>query len=407
MAIFEYRALDSQGKSIKGLIDADSAQDARSKLRRDTIYPIDLKATTVSKRLLKSEFFTLLFHPNKAKAKEIALLTRQLATLLKAGLPLMQALTALIDQVDAEHIKKIFIEIREKVKGGMPLSKALSEHPQIFSRLYVQMVRAGEASGSLDSVLASLANYLEKKIQQKNKIWATLAYPIFMVFIGAAVLIFLMIYVIPTITNIFVEMKQSLPLPTLILIRASEILKLFWLPLLLIAVLLIAAFRKYKHTDAGGLLIDRSILKIPIFGELIRKIDTARFAQTLKILVCNGVPILDSLTIVRDVITNRLLANAIDEARHCIQEGEDLAVPLRKAKVFPPIVTHMIAIGEKSGQLEEMLANIAESYESEVDMAINSMTSILEPAIILLMGAIVAFIVLSILLPIFEMNQIV
>jgi len=407
MAIFEYRALNTQGKSIKGLIDADSGQDARSKLRRDNIYPFELKATSGSKRLLKSELFALFLNPNKAKSREIALLTRQLATLLKAGLPLMQALSALIDQIDAEHIKKIFIEIREKVKSGMPLSKALSEHPQIFSRLYVQMVRAGEASGSLDSVLTSLADYLEKKIRQRNKIWSTLAYPIFMVFIGVAVLTFLMMYVIPTITTIFVEMKQNLPLPTLLLIRTSEILKGFWLPLLLVAVLLIVSFRKYKHTDAGGLLIDRTVLKIPVVGELLRKIDTARFALTLKILVCNGVPILDSLTIVRDVITNRVLANAIDDARHCIQEGEDLAVPLKKSNVFPPIVTHMIAIGEKSGQLEEMLANIAEGYESEVDMAINSLTSILEPAIILLMGIIVAFIVLSILLPIFEMNQIV
>jgi general secretion pathway protein F len=216
-----------------------------------------------------------------------------------------------------------------------------------------------------------------------------------------------MIYVIPNITNIFVEMKQNLPLPTLLLIRSSEFLKAFWLPLLLAVITLIVAFRKYRRTEAGGILVDRTLLKIPVVGELIRKIDTARFAQTLGILVCNGVPILDSLTIVRDVITNRLLANAIDEARHCLQEGEDLAVPLKKARVFPPIVTHMIAIGEKSGQLEEMLANIAEGYESEVDMAINSLTSILEPAIILLMGLIVALIVLAILLPIFEMNQIV
>ncbi|MEW6380841.1 MAG: type II secretion system inner membrane protein GspF [bacterium] len=406
MAIFEYRALDRQGKSVKGLIDADSPQDAQAKLRRDNIYPFNLKITTAAhKRLSKNELFTLL--QPKTKTREIAVITRQLATLLKAGLPLMQALAALVDQIDAEHTKKIFIDIREKVKGGMPLSKAMSEHPQVFFRLYVQMVRAGEASGSLDHVLASLANYLEKKIQQRNKILSTLAYPAFMLLIGVAVLTFLMIYVIPTITNIFVEMKQSLPLPTLVLIRSSELLQRFWLPLLPALALLVLAFNKYRHTESGGLFVDRTLLKLPVFGELIRKIDTARFAQTLGILVCNGVPILDSLAIVKDVITNRLLANAIEEARHCLQQGEDLAVPLKKAKVFPPIVTHMIAIGEKSGQLEEMLANIAEGYANEVDMTVNSLTSILEPAIILLMGAIVAFVVLSILLPIFEMNQIV
>ncbi|MCL6583295.1 MAG: type II secretion system inner membrane protein GspF [bacterium] len=405
MAIFEYRALNTQGKSIKGLIDADSPQDARSKLRRDNIYPFQLKTASAPRRLAQNELFAI-FQP-KTKTKEIAVITRQLATLLKAGLPLMQALSALVDQIDTEHTKKIFIDIREKVKGGMPLSKAMAEHPQVFFRLYVQMVRAGEASGSLDQVLASLADYLEKKIRQKNKILSTLAYPAFMLFIGVVVLIFLMIYVIPTITTIFVEMKQSLPLPTVILIRLSELLKVFWLPLILALVLLILALDKYRRTESGGLLIDQLLLKLPIFGELIRKIDTARFAQTLYILVCNGVPILDSLAIVKEVITNRLLANAIEEARHCIQEGDDLAGPLKKAKVFPPIVTHMLAIGEKSGQLEEMLANIAEGYANEVDMAVNSLTSILEPAIILLMGAIVAFVVLSILLPIFEMNQIV
>jgi len=394
-----------QGKSIKGLIDADTVQDARLKLRRDNIYPFDLQFTSVSKRISKIELFN--FFKQKIKTKEAALLTRQLGTLLKAGLPLMQALSTLIDQIDTPQVKKIFIEIREKVKSGMPFSKALSEHPSLFSRLYIQMVRAGEASGALDQVLARLAEYLEKKNRQRNKIWSTMAYPIFMVAIGIAVIVFLMMFVIPTITHIFVEMQQTLPLATLILIRTSEFLKLFWVPLLLITALVILAFRKYKNTDSGGLFIDKTLLKVPILGELIRKIDTARFAQTLRTLVSSGIPILDSLAIVKDVLTNRLLAGAVEDARHCIREGEDLAVPLKRAGVFPSMVTDMIAIGEKSGQLEEMLGNIAENYEDEVDMTINGLTSILEPVIILLMGVIVAFIVVSILLPIFEMNQMI
>jgi len=405
MAIFEYRAFNLQGKSIKGLIDADTVQDARLKLRRDNIYPFDLQFTSVSKRISKIELFN--FFKQKIKTKEAALLTRQLGTLLKAGLPLMQALSTLIDQIDTPQVKKIFIEIREKVKSGMPFSKALSEHPSLFSRLYIQMVRAGEASGALDQVLARLAEYLEKKNRQRNKIWSTMAYPIFMVAIGIAVIVFLMMFVIPTITHIFVEMQQTLPLATLILIRTSEFLKLFWVPLLLITALVILAFRKYKNTDSGGLFIDKTLLKVPILGELIRKIDTARFAQTLRTLVSSGIPILDSLAIVKDVLTNRLLAGAVEDARHCIREGEDLAVPLKRAGVFPSMVTVMIAIGEKSGQLEEMLGNIAENYEDEVDMTINGLTSILEPVIILLMGVIVAFIVVSILLPIFEMNQMI
>lgn len=406
MAIFEYRGLNLQGKSIKGLIDADTVQDAHSKLKRDNIYPFELKATSVSKRFFKIDELLSLVVKQKTKTREVALLTRQLATLLKAGLPLMQALTTLIDQIETPHIKKIFIGIREKVKGGMPFSKTLSEHPQLFSRLYIQMVRAGEASGALDQVLIRLAEYLEKKNRQKNKIQATLTYPFLMLVIGIAVVVFLMIYVIPKITSIFVEMEQALPWPTIILIRLSEFLKIFWLPLIVVIVLGVFGFRKYKNTASGGLFIDRFLLKVPILGELIRKIDTSRFSRTLSTLVCSGIPILDSLFIVKDVIGNRLLAMAVEGACHSIQEGEDLAAPLKKARVFSPIVTDMIAIGEKSGQLEEMLLNIAENYDNEVDMSINSLTSVLEPLIIVLMGVLVAFIVLAILLPIFEMNQI-
>ncbi len=404
MAIFEYRAFDIQGKSKKGLVDADTSQDARSKLRRENVFPYELKSTFASKKISKNELFSFL--QPKTKSKEIVVLTRQIGTLLKAGLPLMQALSTLIEQIDTEHVKKIFIELREKIKGGMPFSKALSEYPRLFSRLYIHMVRAGEASGSLDQALTRLAEYLEKKNRQKNKIWATLAYPIFMVIIGIAVVVFLMVYVVPTITGIFIEIQQTLPLLTRLLIGTSQFLKLFWAPLLLIFFFLIIFFRKYRNTASGGMLIDKALLKVPICGELIRKIDTVRFSQTLGILISNGIPILDSLSIVKDVVVNRLIAKAVDEARHSIQEGEDLAPPLKKAKVFSPIVTDMIAIGEKSGQLEEMLANIAENYENEVDMTINSLTSILEPTIILVMGLVVGLIVISILLPIFEMNQI-
>lgn len=405
MAIYEYRAIDLQGKNTKGLIDADTTQDAFQKLRRQNIFPTDLKPSAAVKKFSKYLFFQPA--KPKAKSKEITLLTRQLATLLKAGLPLMQALSTLIDQIEAVQVKKIFIEIREKVKGGMSLSKAISEHPRLFSKLFVHMVRAGEASGSLDLVLLRLAIYMEKKSRQRNKIMSALAYPIFMLLIGIAVVVFLLMYVIPTITGLFIEMQQSLPLPTRLLIQTSDFLKVFWGPLLLIIFILFFSFQKYRNTAEGGLFIDRNLLKIPLIGELLRKIDAARFTQTLGTLIYSGIPILDALGIVKEVIANRVIAKVVDEARHSLQEGEELAVPLKKHKVFSPMVTDMIAIGEKSGQLEEMLTNITENYENEIDMTINSLTSLLEPVIILLMGTIVAFIVLSILLPIFEMNQII
>ncbi len=406
MAVYEYKALNTRGKTVRGVIDASTSMEARSKLRRDGIYAFEINIAEIEKASPEKQLLPISFF-RRIKKAEIAVFTRQLATLLKAGLPLDQSLTALIEQIESEPLEKIIIQIREKVKEGSALSDALAEHPKVFTDLYCNMVRAGEASGALDLVLERLASFLEQSIQQERKIRASLAYPILMCIIGVVVIIFLMIFVIPTITTIFSEMSQNLPLSTQILISTSLFIKNFWLPIagILFCVYLIS--RRYLKTESGRLLKDTVSLRAPIFGTLHRKFAIARFAQTMSTLISGGLPILDALKIVRHVVGNEVMARAIDHVASNVQKGEEIAPPLKREGLFPPIVVHMISVGEKSGQMEEMLQKIAEAYNSEVEATITGLTSILEPLIILFMGVVVGFIVMSILLPIFEINQLV
>ena len=406
MAVYEYKALNTQGKTIRGVIDASTTMEARSKLRRDGIFAFELNVAEMEKAASEKRLFSLGFF-HWVKKGEIAILTRQLATLLKAGLPLDQSLTALIDQVESESLKKIVIQIREKVKEGNAFSDALAEHPRVFSDLYCHMVRAGEASGALDLVLERLASFLEQSIQQQRKIRASLAYPILMMIIGVAVIIFLMIFVIPTITGIFSEMSQQLPMPTQILISTSHFIKNFWLPIAVAILALYLFLRRYFKTESGRIVKDTLNLKIPIFGGLRKKFAVARFAQTMGTLISGGLPILDALRIVRHIVNNEVMGRVIDRVAISVQEGEEIAPTLKREGIFPPIVVHMISVGEKSGQMEEMLQNISEAYNAEVEATIAGLTSVLEPLIILIMGVLVGFIVMSILWPIFEINQLV
>ncbi|MGA1843002.1 MAG: type II secretion system inner membrane protein GspF [bacterium] len=406
MAVYEYKALDTKGKTVRGVIDASTSMEARTKLRRDGIFAFELKTAELEQVLPEKQLFTTGIFRWIKKA-EVALITRQLATLLKAGLPLDQSLTALIDQVESEPLKKIIIQIREKVKEGSAFSDALAEHPRVFSDLYCHMVRAGEASGALDLVLERLADFLEQSIQQQRKIKASLAYPILMCVIGVAVIIFLMIFVIPTITNIFSEMSQQLPLPTQILISTSFFIRDFWVVIAGAIIAIYFILRRYVKTESGRLLKDSLSLKVPIFGSLKKKFAIARFAQTMGTLLSGGLPILEALRIVRHIVDNEVIGRAIDRVALSVQEGEEIAPPLKREGIFPPIVIHMVSVGEKSGQMEEMLHKIAEAYTNEVESAIAGLTSVLEPLIILFMGVLVGFIVMSILWPIFEINQLI
>jgi general secretion pathway protein F len=403
--VYEYRALNASGRSIKGIVDADSSRAARLKLRRSGIYPIELHEEADAQS--EKRDFDVLRFLRRIKLQEVAIMVRQLSTLLSAGLPLVESLTAVIEQVPNPALKKIGTQVRERVNEGSSLADAFAQHPRIFSPLFVNMTRAGERSGALEIVLERLADFTENQVAFRHKISAAMVYPILMTFVGIGVLGFLLGYVIPTVTQIFEDLKQGLPLPTLILMTMSDGLRRFWWVGVVVAALILLGIDRYSRTEGGRLVLDRIKLKAPIFGALALKIAIARFTRTLAILLKSGVPVLTSMDIVKNVVNNRVLMQVIEDARDNIREGQDMAPPLRRSQLFPPLATHMIAVGEKSGKLEDMLLRVADAFETDVETTVQGLTALIEPLMILLMGSIIGFIALSILLPIFQINQIV
>lgn len=405
MPVYEYRALNTSGRAVKGIVDADSSRAARLKLRRNGIFPTELHEEAEAQGD-KREFDVLRFL-RRVKLQEVAITVRQLSTLLSAGLPLVESLTAIIEQVPNPALKKIVTQVRERVNEGSSLADAFAQHPRIFSSLFVNMTRAGERSGALEIVLERLADFTENQVAFRHKISAAMVYPILMTFVGIGVLGFLLGYVIPTVTQIFEDLKQTLPLPTLILMMASDALRRFWWVGVVVLALILLGIDRYSRTEAGRLVLDRVKIKAPIFGPLALKVAIARFTRTLAILLRSGVPVLTSMDIVKNVVSNRVLEHVIEEARDNIREGQDIAPPLRRSQLFPPLATHMIAVGEKSGKLEDMLMRVADTFETDVETTVQGLTALIEPLMILLMGSVIGFIALSILLPIFQINQIV
>lgn len=407
MPVYEYTALNDKGKKLKGIIDAQSTVAARQKLRESNIYLTDLQETSGAKKdsPLKQPLGGLF---RKVGSREVTVMTRQLATLLGAGLPLVQSLATLIAQTSHPQLKTILSQIKEEVNEGSSFSQTMTHFPQVFPAFYLNMVRAGEASGTLHLVLERLADFSEKQQALKGRVRAALAYPLFMFLIGSVVLFFLVAFVVPNVTRIFDEMHQTLPLITILLIGVSRFLETFWW---LIVAGLIGAFVALKYflskTQKGRTLLDRTLLALPVVGQMNRKIAVARFSRTLGTLLESGVPLLASLEIVRNIVGNSLISDAIQKAGNEVREGQNLSAPLARSGLFPAISVEMISVGEQSGNLEPMLYRIAEAYEKEVESSITMLTSLLEPIMILVMGLAVGFIVVSILLPIFEMNQLV
>ncbi len=407
MPVFEYTALNDKGKKLKGIIDAQSTAAARQKLRDSNIYLIDLQESSGAKKSisLKQPLGGLL---GKVGSREVTVMTRQLATLLGAGLPLVQSLTTLIAQTSHPQLKTILSRVREEVNEGNSFSQTMTHYPQVFPAFYLNMVRAGEASGTLHLVLERLADFSEKQQALKGRVQAALAYPLFMFLIGSVVLFFLVTFVVPNVTRIFDEMHQTLPLITILLIGVSRFLETFWW---VIVAGLIGAFVALKYflskTQKGRTLLDRTLLALPVIGQMNRKMAVARFSRTLGTLLESGDPLLASLEIVRNIVGNSIISAAIQKAGHDVREGQNLSAPLARSGLFPTIAVEMISVGEQSGNLEPMLYRIAEAYEKEVESNITMLTSLLEPIMILVMGLAVGFIVVSILLPIFEMNQLV
>ena len=406
MAVYEYRGLNQAGRDIKGIIDADSPRLARTKLRRSGIFPTEILTDRHTKKsVVEGVSIGTLF--GRIRIQEISIMTRQMATLVGAGLPIVEALNALIDQTENVRLKKVITQVRESVNEGSSLADAMSRFPKVFSELYVNMINAGESSGALDIVLTRLADFMENQVMLRNKVLSTLSYPIILVIVGIGILSFLLLSVVPKVVGIFDDLEQALPVPTVILIAVTDFLRDYWWVILLVVGGSMLALRQYAVTGKGRQLYNRMILKIPITGKLLRIIVTARFARTLAILLNSGIPLLQSMDIAKAVVNNPVISDAIESANEGIREGESIAEPLRRSKVFPPMVTHMIAVGEKTGELEQMLFKVSEAYENEVETTISRMTSLLGPIVIVVLGGIVLFIVLAILLPMIEMNQII
>lgn len=404
MPLFEYAVLDGKGKRKKGFIDASSPQSARETLRKDGFYIVSLDSAAVdSRETARSSLPSL----GRISRSDLASMTRQLSTLLRAGLPLLQALEALVEQMEKPAIRKTLSGVRNLVNEGASFHEALAHYPSVFPGIYVQMCRAGETGGFLDRIMERLADTLDTEVRLRGRVVAALIYPTVMTVLGVTFLLFLFAYVVPQVVGIFSDFGQTLPVPTRILLFVSGLVSRYWILFLVMSVVAGISYRAISRSDKLGPALDALKLKTPMFGNLTLKVATVRLSHILGTLLTSGVPLIKSLEVVGDVLGNRVLVTAVRDASQQVSQGGSLAQAFRTSGVFPPLLPRVVAVGEHSGELPELLTGVARTYEEEVSRSVQALTSILEPALILVMAAVVLFVVVAILLPIFELNQLV
>jgi type II secretion system protein F len=415
MPTFSYVAVDGNGKKVSGQLTADNQKDAIARIRQQGQFPTQV---TLTSRNGAEAAVAAVGTPAEAVGKEkrraplfqrigthdMAVFSRQLANLVKGGLPIITSFSALIDHTENLKLKETLMKARSDVEAGSTLHEALGAHPRVFSPLYVNMVRAGEASGELPGVLEWLADLLEKEQARRTQIRSALAYPLLLVVVGTGAVAALITFLIPQFKTVFEEMNQALPLPTQILMGISDLIKARWWLMLGIAALSFFGVRQYGRTPQGRFQLDSLKLRVPILGKLWHKMAVARLARTLSTLLRGGVPILDAMEVVRGVLGNEVLSKAVEEARGRVREGEHLAESLRATRLFPALLVQMLGVGEQTGDLDGVLNTVANTFDVEVDSTMKSLLSLLEPVIILGMGGLVAGIIMAMLLPIFQMN---
>ncbi len=417
MPVYQYTALTTEGREDKGLVDADSPKDARLQLRGRGLHVTGLVDADPAARAAGRSAAGAAVRSRAAAGRgglfrgrrnlnELAMTTRQLATLLNAGIPLMESLSALIEQSGNRGLEATLRDVRERVAQGASLADALATHPRWFNPLYVNMVRAGEASGALDTVLSRLADYIQGQNRMRNRISAALTYPAILVLIGVSVVLFLLAFVVPKILEILRQQKQDLPLPTQVLVFAQGALLSYWWAMLAGLAGAVFLFLAWRSTARGRLAWDGFVLRMPVFGELFKKQAVSRFAATFATLLESGLPVIEALNVVKAVVANKVLENTLEQCRQKITEGADIATPLRQSKVFPPVVSYMVAIGEESGKLEGLLRKISDAYNEEIDLAVQKVMTLIEPVMIVIMATVVAYIVLSIMLPILQISNV-
>lgn len=405
MPIFEYRGLTRAGKNTKGVVDADNVRAARAKLKKDGIFVVEIQDKKKGYEKAGSKK-----RGSKGKSvpiKDLSLMTRQLATLIKANIQLVDALTAVAEQVENPVLSEAISDCKNMVNEGSPFHKALSKYPNIFNNIYVSMCEAGEMSGTLDTILLRLAEFTEAQNELRTKVKGALTYPVIMLAVTLGLLTFLFIFVIPKMVTVFESFPNlKLPWVTEVTIDISNIMINYWYVFLALGIMGWLLFSNWKKTPKGKVQWDAISLRLPIFGEMNRMVAVSRFTRTLATLLTGGVPMLGALQIVRNVVDNDVIAAAIDEARSNISEGESIAGPLKKSNQFPPIVIHMVNIGEKTGELENMLIQVSDAFEFQLKAKIETITGLMGPVVLIIMGLVIGIIVFAVMIPMFEMTNI-
>lgn len=410
MAVFTYRALNSQGQEVRDEIEAGSSDEAHSKLRGMNLFPTSVKEKTAKRtgprtggavpgRRKKSLAF------GRVKTKQLASFTRQMSTLINAGLPIVRSLRILCDQSKPGVLKNDLMDVADDVEGGMALSESLAKHPKTFNKLYVNMVRAGEAGGILDQILERLAGFMEKAERLKKKVISALIYPAAVVTVASIILTVIIGYIVPQFDKMFKDMGSELPVMTQMLVAAGQFVVHFWYMIPLIPISLVLLFRLFVFTKPGRYTVDFVKLKLPVIGLIVGKSTISRFARTLGTLITSGVPILEALNIVKDATPNVVVSGAIEKVHDSIREGESMAAPLAASKVVDALVVNMVDVGEETGELDKMLLKIADTYDDDVDTLVTGMMSLLEPVLIVCMGVTGGFIVIALFLPLVDLMK--
>jgi general secretion pathway protein F len=403
MPLFSYKQIDRSGRETSGAVDASSPEEARRKLRNQGIRVIHIEEA--NEGLSRGKAASKAVWGLRIKSKDVAEATRQLSILLLAGIPLVESLGVLVEQLGDSSLSGILAGVRDRVNSGSALADAFSEYPKAFPKVFVSMVRAGESTGSLEQVLSRLADMSDKRARLTHQVRSALTYPAFMAVVGCSVVLFIMSYVLPSMTKLFTEMNMSLPLMTRLLISISTFVD-HWIKWILIGIVcLVVGFRMWLARPEARLIWDRMVLRLPGIGPVLIDVTVARFTRTLGVLLGSGVSIVESLELSEAVVSNTVMIRVIQQTREAVSRGQDVSWALAQDSIFPPVVIHMIAAGEKSGGMEEGLLRISDSLETQVDSKLAVLTSLLEPLMIIILGTIVGFIVLAVLLPVFDINK--
>jgi type IV pilus assembly protein PilC len=398
---FEYKVRDRTGSLVTGQLVGDSEDLVRKRLLEQGMTPVEVKKAGTGLRM------EINLRPGRVKLKELAVFCRQFATMVNSGLPILRALAILADQTSSKELGKTLTQVRTDVEQGSSLSGALQKHPKAFNDLFVSMVRAGETGGVLDDVLLDLADMIEKEVELRRRIKSAMTYPVVVVILVMLIMAAMLLFIVPQFETIYASLGSKLPLPTRVLLGASNAVRTYWWAVLLGGAAFVFAFRRYRQTPAGRAQIDSIKIRVPVFGALFHKVALARFASTLGMLLKSGVPILQAMDIVKDTVNNRVIAKAVDDVKGSIREGESIAKPLAKHAVFPPMVVQMLAVGEETGAVDTMLVKVAEFYNQEVEATVDALTSLIEPLLIAVVGGFVGAAVVALYMPMFNIINLI